>query len=195
MRSVLMIFLPALLALAFLISCKTVHRPAGSSGDAFLWKDIPAQEIPVMGYQAPLPAQYRSLVMNTAKMRTILQKTHTQTENSGHKPSAVIELPLPEGGYGSYTITEQVTMAPALLEKYPQLRTYGGQGITEPTSTVKLDFMPGGFHAYLSTQNGAVIIEPYSMGDTLHYLCFYKHLSTREKEVFEIPADSIKEEK
>jgi len=187
--------MPALMALAFLISCKTVHRPAGSSGDDFLWKDIPAQEIPVMGYQSPLPSQYRSLLMNTVKMRTILRKTHTQPGNTGSGPATVIELPLPEGGYGSFTITEQNTMAPALLAKYPQLRTYGGTGITEPTASVRLDFMPGGFHAYLSTERGAVIIEPFSMGDTLHYLCFYKHLSSREKEVFEIPADSIQEEK
>lgn len=159
-----------------------------------MWKDINYLDLPVSGLQNTLPSQFRAVVLNTNRMKEELAKTVASPADKVKKHQ-LISLPLPEGGYGRYEVTETETMDAALLAKFPQLRTYSGKGVDEPTSTAKLDFMPAGFHGYLFTLQGSVIIQPWAAGDTLHYLCYYKHFASEAKRVFEIPADSSEKHK
>ncbi|MHC1706861.1 MAG: hypothetical protein AB9842_04975 [Bacteroidales bacterium] len=202
MRKRFLWLLPVLTGLVIIVvSCSRKVVPATSSGlpetfaagslNTALWQEIKSSNIQVKGKQNPLPKQYRVFQLNTKQMRELLSKTLNDTL-TGKKRTELIALPMPEGNLNSFSISESQTMNPALLAKFPHLRTYGGKGKDDPTATVKLDFMHTGFHAYIFTQNGSVIIHPFSEDDTTNYMCYYKHYTSEIKQAFEIPADSIK---
>ena len=53
-----------------------------------------------------------------------------------------------------------------------EVRTFGGQGLDDPTATIRLDYTPQGFHAQVLGDGGAWAIDPYTFGDTAHYSVF-----------------------
>ncbi len=86
----------------------------------------------------------------------------------------VIALPMPDGTVGHFEIVETAVMAPELAAKFPEIRTWAGQGIDDPAATVRLDWTPLGFHAMvLSAEHGRVFIDPYSRNDVAHYISYY----------------------
>jgi hypothetical protein len=62
-------------------------------------------------------------------------------------PAAVLVLPLPDGRNARFSLREAPVMAPALAARYPNIRTYAGLGLDDPTATLRLDDTPQGFHA------------------------------------------------
>ena len=65
-------------------------------------------------------------------------------------------------------------MDEALAAQFPEVKSYRGQGLDDPTATARFDWSPLGFHALVLSANGSAHVEPYTTGDTRHYITFYK---------------------
>ncbi|MGI9603540.1 MAG: reprolysin-like metallopeptidase, partial [Acidimicrobiales bacterium] len=86
----------------------------------------------------------------------------------------IISLPTPTGRTETFEIVEAPVMEPELAAKFPDIRTYGGQGIDDPAATVKIDVSNQGFHAQVLSPSGAWYIDPYYHLDTSVYVSYFR---------------------
>nr|MBA2431778.1 hypothetical protein [Chthoniobacterales bacterium] len=62
--------------------------------------------------------------------------------------------------------------------------TYRGQGVDDPTATVRFDWLPNGFHAMILAPSGTVMIDPYAHGNTDEYITYFKRDAANVTEGF-----------
>jgi hypothetical protein len=67
---------------------------------------------------------------------------------------------MPDGTFDRFRIEESPVMAAELAAQFPDIRTYRGRGVDDPTATTRLDVTPAGFHAIVLSNGGTVIVEP-----------------------------------
>jgi len=138
------------------------------------WNDIPGTDVQTSGERAIIPERYRTLTLNVNELRNVLysspQESKVHIQNSG----TVLYLPLPYGGFGRFRIVDSPVMEKGLADKYPEIRTYLGQGIDDPYASARLDLTPQGFHAMVMTVSDMIFIDPYAKGDTYNYISYYK---------------------
>lgn len=122
-----------------------------------------------------IPERYRSVTIDNQGMQSFLGQLPFESTIAPANAGKVIELPMPDGGKAKFRVWESPVMDPALSAKFPQIRTYAGQGVDDPTATIKMDYTETGFHAMiLSDNHGGIFIDPYRQLDTKNYIVYYK---------------------
>jgi hypothetical protein len=137
------------------------------------WNEVSPSAITPAGERVITPQVYRALSLDLDAIGAFLVDVPLQ----GTAPAAnraTIDLPLPAGGFGRFSIVESPIMHPDLQARFPEIRTYAGFGIDDPTATVRFDLTPLGFHALILSANGTVYIDPYQLDDMVHYQSYYK---------------------
>jgi len=93
--------------------------------------------------------------------------------NSG-KSNVIVSFPNAEGQMERFRILEASNMEPGLAERYPEIKSYVGQGIDNPASTIHFSVSPLGLQTMqINADQSAVFIEPYSQ-DLKTYTVFKK---------------------
>ncbi len=102
--------------------------------------------------------------------QSIVNSPKREAKNS----TVIISLPNAEGILEGFKIYENSNMDPALAARYPEIKSYVGIGIDNPTATVYFSVSPLGFKAMtLSADKPAVFIEPISQ-DLVTYSVYKK---------------------
>jgi hypothetical protein len=102
----------------------------------------------------------RAISLNEAAQRSLLSHAPMEFTKAASQTLVIMSLPMPDGTFLRFRIEESPVMASALAAQFPQIRTYRGQGLDDPTATTRLDVTPKGFHAIVLSSRGTVIIEP-----------------------------------
>lgn len=170
----------SLLTMAF---CLTAQAQQSSQ----FWQDIAEASIVTDATRYIIPNQYRSLALDIDQMRRFLSKS--PMERIGQRLPAnalIIQLPMPDGTWQGFQIVESPVMHPDLAAQFPAIKTYAGQGIDDPTATLRLDITLQGFHAMVLTSNGdgTIFIDPYALNDTRYYISYYKRNYTARGKSF-----------
>lgn len=133
-----------------------------------------------------IPVHYRSFRLDVDAMRAKLKTAPPEFSGSTPMSGLVLSLPMPDGTFQRFLVEHSPIVEAGLAAKYPELNeTYRGQGIDDPTATVRLDFLPMGFHAMVLTAKGSVLIDPYFRnGDLENYIVYDKH-DVAQKGTFE----------
>ncbi|MFP5040351.1 reprolysin-like metallopeptidase [Parasediminibacterium sp. JCM 36343] len=121
------------------------------------------------------PSQYHLMQLDTVQMRAALAKAPQEFKAAAKAAPLILSLPMPDGKMAKFKIEAVQTMAPELAAKFPNIKTYGGQGIDDPTAAIKIDFTELGFHAMvMSDITGNYFIDPAYKNNNLIYLSYYK---------------------
>lgn len=148
----------------------------GALNGQAIWSEVAEKNIPQIGERLIVPQVYRTLRLDAAALHPVLAGAPERfTPAAAKNDLPVLSLPMPDGSTGRFRLTESPVMAPELQAKYPEIRSYTGYGIDDPTALLKCDFTPRGFHAMvISAVHNTVFIDPYSVGDLEHYVVYFK---------------------
>ncbi len=146
-----------------------------SAQNAF-WSDVSETTINTTSeLRKIVPNKYRTLSLDTAKVLAILDQAPIEFTQEAKINPLVLSIPMPDGGFSRFSIVKSVIMESGLSAQFPYFRTLGGQGIDDPTASIKIDWTCFGFRAQiLSSTTGSIYIEPYTWGSKLFYTSFYK---------------------
>lgn len=100
------------------------------------------------------------------------------------RATLTLELPTPEGGFASFSVVESPIMEPELARKFPDIKTYLGQGIEDGAATVRITVTPAGFDAQILSPGGAFYIDRYTRGDDQNYAVYNRENYRKELPAF-----------
>jgi hypothetical protein len=153
---------------------------AEATPETALWAEVNARNITVAP-DSDLGVRSAGKVFRAdpdALART-LSRAPMELPGSAKRAGLVFSIPMPDGALQRFEVLESPVMAPELARKYPDLRTYVGQGIDDPTATARLDRTSNGFHAMVLSARGETFVDPYARGDVRHYVSYYAHEARR----------------
>ncbi len=164
---------PVLLALAFVLLCLTAR--AQNSSRAKEWTHLSAVPLNKTG----VPRRVQPLRGELFRLDHSIILTNYAAIQPGEPSDAKtigteINLPMPDGNTARFSVVEAPVMAPELAAKFPEIKTYAGQGIDDPSASVRLDWTPTGFHAQVLSPHGAVYVDPVYGDDAQIHVSYYK---------------------
>ncbi len=127
-----------------------------------------------LGEPTIVPSEYRVVDVDVDALKQMLSIAPYETEVSPKNSTSIINLPMPDGSFESFSFVNSPVMAPELAAKFPEIQVYLGQGIDNPSSTVRFDLTPQGFHAMILKTGESIFIDPFNPGDLHHCISYTK---------------------
>ena len=95
--------------------------------------------------------------------------------------NTVISFPNSEGKLNRYKVFEASIMEAELQAQFPNMKTYAGQGIDNPTEIIRFSITPKGLHAmFLGTSKGTQFIDPFSVEGNVYTVYSKNDLNSRD---------------
>ena len=146
--------------------------PVGVQSEDGIWQDVAEATLRPTGDRVIVPTAYRTVSLDWTKLNSLLAATPDELAQAG-VAEVILSLPLPDGEYGRFQIYRSAVMHPDLAAKFPEIKTYVGIGLDDPTAYARLDTTPKGFHAMILSENGRVFIDPYTNEDIELYQSYF----------------------
>lgn len=126
------------------------------------------------------PTEFKLFTLNMNELKSQLAQAPSRN-NIGQESNVILAFPNSDGEMKRYTIYEASVMDPALAVKHPEIQSYVGLGIDDPTARIRFSTTIFGLHTMtLSGIDGATFIDPYSK-DLNYYMVFNKSNLTTTK--------------
>ncbi len=140
---------------------------AAAGGD--LWAEVEIEEAAKSARRQSLPLASRALRLNRARLSGLLRRAPVEFSEAARTSAPIVALPLPDGSFVRLRVAESPVMEPSLAARFPEIKTYRGQGVDDPATTARFDSTPAGLHAVVLSGRGTFYVEPDARGDdTLH---------------------------
>nr|WP_315029227.1 zinc-dependent metalloprotease family protein [uncultured Chryseobacterium sp.] len=98
---------------------------------------------------------------------------------------AVISLPTASGKMERFQVWEYSNMAPELQAKFPDIKSYVGTGVEDPTVYLRFSLSPVGFSSMITRSGKSEFIEPYTEDRTVYAVFDSNARRGQDKEPFE----------
>lgn len=132
----------------------------------------------LISLQQKFQGDFQLIRLNKQRLRQALNPIAASTTNLAPQARAdtVITLPLPDGTFARFLIQESSIMEPELQARFSNFKSYRGQGIDDPATTVRFNDTPFGFDAIVLSPGRTFYIDPFPLrpGDTETYVAFDK---------------------
>ncbi|MCC6723038.1 MAG: hypothetical protein IT258_00915, partial [Saprospiraceae bacterium] len=117
-----------------------------------------------------VPEKCQTFALDATALRNSLYDAPLRDEPG--KIGTTLEIPMPDGSTEFFEIWDAPLMHPDLASRFRNIKTFSGQGITNPNSAIYLDWTPQGFHAMIIAPGKVSFIDPYFMGDNSVYAVY-----------------------
>lgn len=157
--------------------------PVMAQVDGFnLWQEVTEQQaagrlpaaLKTAARRDIVPQVYRTLVLDKSSMAQLLEAAPAESAKRSTRSGSEIILPLPQGGYGRFSVLESPLMEPALAAQFPEIKNYVIQGIDDQTATGRIDTSPKGFRAMVISASGTFFIDPFWSNSDEVSICYAK---------------------
>jgi len=157
-----------------LLSSVFLFTQAGAQNN--FWNDAPESTMKNPSQKRLIiPNKFRSLALDTLQLKQFLRTAPMEFSEAARSSAPIMSIPMPDGSVSHFNIVESPIMEPGLAAKFPNIKTYSGQGIEDRTATIKIDWTELGFHAMIfSAVTPSISIDPYSLGDRKNYISYSK---------------------
>lgn len=130
------------------------------------------------------PTSYQLYRLDEPSITRTLRNSPSERKVSAAQSSFIIAVPV-GNQLERFSVVSAPVMDPALAARYPEIQSYAGQGIDHPTSTIRFDVSPRGFHAMiLSADRPTIYIDPVDR-DSKYYVVFSRQEVTDYRNVFQ----------
>ncbi|VXB38953.1 conserved hypothetical protein [Flavobacterium sp. 9AF] len=130
------------------------------------WKNIANTNLDKLGKirRSSWPSEYKLFEFDYQRFKTSLVNV-PKRENFFGISSVIVSIPNPEGILEQYRIVEASTFESDLQLKFPEIKSYAGQGVSNPSNTIRFSISPyNGISALIrsGSEQRTYIIDPIS---------------------------------
>lgn len=139
------------------------------------------------------PVAFHLFYMNPLQLKQMLEGAPQRDAATGQS-SLIIPFPNGEGFLEHYRVYEASIMHPDLAAQHQDIKSYVGQGIENPSATVRFSVTTFGVHAMVLSPKGTVYTDPYTT-DRNYYIVYRKaNLRTARTFGCEVEGNAVQEE-
>jgi hypothetical protein len=121
--------------------------------------------------RASMPTSYKLYSLDIDTFKKALLDAPSDLESK--KSNLVLPFPTAEGEIEHYTIFEASIMEPELEAKFPDIKSYVGKGIEDPTATIRFSITLFGIHCMRLSSEETSYIDTYTT-DNKNYIVYSK---------------------
>lgn len=137
-----------------------------------IWAFVDQKVVPNNSNEGSIsPRLSRTSHLNQTGLTKLLAHAPKEFSKTADITPVVLTLPMADGQFARFRIVESSIMEPALALRFPEIRTYRGQGLDDPSVTTRFDWTPLGFHAIVLANHSTMVVEPADAerGDYVSY--------------------------
>ncbi|WP_312299745.1 reprolysin-like metallopeptidase [Chryseobacterium sp.] len=120
--------------------------------------------------------------LNADQLRQNLKDAPERFSNG---KGVIISLPTANGSLEKFRVWEFSNMAPELQARYPEIRSYVGTALEDPTVYLRFSLSPVGFSSMITRSGISEFIEPYTEDRTVYAVFDSNARRGQDKEPFE----------
>ena len=104
------------------------------------WVSTSKESVPGHESRYAYPEKFQSIAIDLIKLQGKLSAAPMENSAAAKSVSGrlTMDIPMPDGSTQRFSIVEYSMMEPGLAAQYPDFKTYSGQGIDDPTATIKI---------------------------------------------------------
>lgn len=136
-----------------------------------LWTKISEERVASLAKvdRASMPREYQIFQLNYEALKVQLQSAPSR--GAGDISNVIITFPNSNGKLEKFRMYEASVLEPELAARHPELQSYVGQGVDNPSSSVYLSTTIFGLHSVTRSVNGTTYIDPYT-ANLQNYIVF-----------------------
>jgi subtilisin-like proprotein convertase family protein len=120
------------------------------------------------------PRGGQRLELDAAGIAALLAQAPAEFTPGAETAPLVISLPDPTGQLQQFAVFQSSIMERGLAAEFPEIQTYAGYGLDDPTATIRITITPAGFDAQVLSADRHWYIDRYSQNDDRRYTSYYK---------------------
>lgn len=115
--------------------------------------------------RSSVPSEYQLFSLNLDLLKLKLKDAPLRESKSSN---LILQFPDADGNLKNFRIFEAPVMETGLAEKYPDLKSYAGQGVDNPAATIRFSVTLYGLHTMMFNNKGVSYIDPYTKDKTTY---------------------------